>query len=163
MRTLNVIVYAIVFVLAVVAYLKGEQRHILGITEASKTLLNVVPTLIGAFLIAGYVRVLLPENVVREWLGDESGIRGIVVGYAAGILTFGGPFISFPIAASLYHAGGSVKTVTMYITSWALWGGGIIFYEFSILGPKLFTIRLVACIFFPLLAGLIAAFLTKIL
>jgi uncharacterized membrane protein YraQ (UPF0718 family) len=163
MRTLNIIVYAIVFVLAVVAYLKGEQRHILGITEASKTLLNVVPTLIGAFLIAGYVRVLLPENVVREWLGDESGIRGIVVGYAAGILTFGGPFISFPIAASLYHAGGSVKTVTMYITSWALWGGGIIFYEFSILGPKLFTIRLVACIVFPLLAGLIAAFLTKIL
>jgi uncharacterized membrane protein YraQ (UPF0718 family) len=163
MRTLNIIVYAIVFVLAVVAYLKGEQRHILGITEASRTLLHVVPTLIGAFLIAGYVRVLLPENVVREWLGDESGIRGIIVGYLAGILTFGGPFISFPIAASLYHAGGSVKTVTMYITSWALWGGGIIFYEFSILGPKLFTIRLVACIVFPLLAGLIAAFLTKIL
>jgi uncharacterized membrane protein YraQ (UPF0718 family) len=163
MRTLNVIVYAVVLVLAVAAYFKGEQRHILGITEASKTLLLVLPTLIGAFLIAGYVRVLVPEDMMREWLGEESGFKGILVSYIAGTFTFGGPFISFPIAASLYHAGGSVKTVTMYITSWALWGGGIIFYEFSILGFRLFTIRMVASIFFPLLAGVFAAFLTKIL
>ena len=162
MRTLNIIVYAIVLALAVAAYLKGEQRHILGITEASKTLLLVLPTLVGAFLIAGYVRVLMPEDVVRKWLGEESGLKGVVVGYLAGTLTFGGPFISFPIAASLYQAGGSVQTVTTYITSWALWGGGIIFYEFSILGFRLFTIRMVASILFPLLAGIIAAFLTKI-
>jgi hypothetical protein len=44
MRTLNVIVYALALVLVVAAYLKGEQRHILGITEASKTLLSVLPS-----------------------------------------------------------------------------------------------------------------------
>jgi uncharacterized membrane protein YraQ (UPF0718 family) len=136
MRTLNIIVYAVVLVLAVAAYLKGDERHILGISEAIKTLLLVLPTLIGAFLRAGYVHVLVREDVVREWLGAESGFKGVLVGYLAGTLTFGGPFISFPIAASLYHAGGSVRTVTTYITSWALWGGGIIFYEFSILGPS---------------------------
>jgi len=163
MRTLNLIVYAIALVLAVAAYLKGEQRHILGITEATKTFLLVLPALIGAFLIAGYIRVLVPEDVVREWVGEESGFKGVLVGYLAGTLTFGGPFVSFPIAASLYHAGGSVKIVTTYITSWALWGGGIIFYEFSILGPKLFTIRIAASILFPLLAGVIAAFLMKVL
>ncbi|MGB7948160.1 MAG: permease, partial [Candidatus Binatia bacterium] len=85
----------------------------------SKTLLLVLPTLVGAFLIAGHVRVLMPEDVVRKWLGEESGLKGVVVGYLAGTLTFGGPFISFPIAASLYQAGGSVQTVTTYITSWA--------------------------------------------
>ncbi|HET8563892.1 MAG TPA: hypothetical protein VFM35_08485, partial [Candidatus Binatia bacterium] len=58
-------------------------------------------------------------------------------------------------------SGGSVRTVTTYITSWALWGGGIIFYEFSILGPRLFSVRILASILFPLLAGVIAAFLAK--
>ena len=163
MRALNVVVYAIALLLGAAAYLKGGQRHILGVTEAIKMLLLVLPTLIGAFLIAGYVRVLVPEDVVREWLGEESGLKGVLVGYLAGTLTFGGPFISFPIAASLYHAGGSVGTVTTYITSWALWGGGIIFYEFSILGPRLFTIRMVASILFPLIVGVIAAFLAKII
>ena len=163
MRTLNVVVFAIALVLALAAYLKGGQRHILGITEAIKTLLPVLPTLIGAYLIAGYVRVLTPEEVIRDWLGEESGLKGVLVGYLAGTLTFGGPFISLPIAASLYHAGGSVGTVTTYVTAWALWGGGIIFYEFSILGPRLFTIRIIASILFPLLAGVIAASLAKIL
>src|SRR6266487_1614517 len=163
MTALNVVVYAVVLVLAVAAYLKGEQRHILGVTEAIKTLLLVLPTLIGAFLIAGYVRILVPESVIREWLGEESRFKGVLVGYLAGTLTFGGPFISFPIAASLYHAGGSVGTVTTYITSWALWGGGILFYEFAILGVRLFTIRIVASILFPLVAGVIAAFLAKII
>jgi uncharacterized protein len=162
MGTLNVVVYAVALALAVAAYLRGENRHVLGISEAIKTLLAVLPTLIGAYLIAGYVRVLLPEHGVREWLGEESGLKGVLVGYLAGTLTFGGPFISFPIAASLYHAGGSVSTVTTYITSWALWGGGIIFYEFSILGPRLFTIRIIASILFPLVAGVVAAFLAKI-
>jgi len=161
-RTLNIAVYAVVLVLAVAAYLEGEQRHILGITEASKTLLLVLPTLIGAFLIAGYVRVLAPEYLVRQWLGEESGLKGVLIGYLAGTLTFGGPFISFPIAASLYHAGGSVGTVTTYITSWALWGGGILFYEFAILGARLFTIRIVASILFPLMAGVIATLIAKV-
>ena len=162
MTALNVVVYAVALVLAVAAYLKGGERHILGVIEAIKTIWLVLPTLIGAFLIAGYIRVLMPEDVVREWLGEESGLKGVLIGYLAGTLTFGGPFISFPIAASLYHAGGSVGTVTTYITSWALWGGGIIFYEFSILGPRLFTIRIIASILFPLLAGVIAVFLARI-
>ena len=128
-------------------------------SPTDNTFLLVLPTLIGAFLIAGYIRVLVPEGVVQKWVGEESGFKGILVGYLAGTLTFGGPFISFPIAASLYHAGGSVITVTTYITSSALWGGGIIFYEFSILG-LVFTIRLVS-ILFPLLVGGATAFSLK--
>ena len=50
------------------AYFKGGQRHVLGVTEAIKTL-SLVFRLMGAFLIAGYVRVLVPEEVVREWPG----------------------------------------------------------------------------------------------
>src|SRR5262249_1980788 len=109
MTALNVVVYAFALVLAVAAYLKGEERHILGVIEAIKTILLVLPTLIGAFLIAGYMRVLMPEDVVGEWLGEGSGVKGVLIGYLAGTLTFGGPFISFPIAASLYHAGGVLE------------------------------------------------------
>jgi hypothetical protein len=76
MMALNAIVYAVALVLAVAAYLKGGEGHILGVTEAIKTLWPVLPTLIGAYLIAGYVRVLLPEDVLREWLGEESGLKG---------------------------------------------------------------------------------------
>ena len=161
MKILNVAIYAVVLALALIAYSKGGNRHIAGVTVATQTFLSVLPTLLGAVLIAGYVRVLIPENVIQEWLGEESGFKGVLVGYLAGTLTFGGPFISFPIAASLYHTGSSVGTVTTYITAWALWGGGIVFYELAILGPRLFTIRIAASLVFPLIAGSVATLLAK--
>src|SRR5262245_65904360 len=97
MTALNVVVYAVALVLAVAAYLKGGERHILGVIEAIKTILLVLPTLIGAFLIAGYIRVLMPEEVVGEWLGKESGLKGVLIGYLAGNLTYGGLIIGFYI------------------------------------------------------------------
>lgn len=161
MRVANAVIVILTVVLALIAYLQGGNRHIAGITQGAKMVLPVLPMLLCAFLIAGYLRVLLPESVVQGWLGRESGFRGLVVGYVAGILTFGGPFVSFPIAASLYHAGASVETVTVYVTSWALWGGGIIFYEVSILGPRLFAIRILVSLIFPLIAGLLADLLDR--
>jgi uncharacterized membrane protein YraQ (UPF0718 family) len=160
-RVANAVIVILTLVLALTAYLQGGNRHITGITEGAKMILPILPMFLCAFLIAGYLRVLLPESVVQGWLGKESGFRGLVVGYMAGILTFGGPFVSIPIAASLYQVGASVQTVTVYVTSWALWGGGIIFYEVSILGPRLFAIRILVSLFFPLIAGLLAGLLDR--
>jgi uncharacterized membrane protein YraQ (UPF0718 family) len=160
-KTLNIIVYVTAAALAIAAYSQGGNRHVLGVTTGMRMLLVSLPTLLGALLIAGYIKVLVPESFIRAWLGQESGYKGILAGYLAGTVTVGGPFISFPIAASLYQAGASVGTVTTYITSWALWGGGIIFYELAILGPRLFAIRIIASILFPLAAGAVAAFLAR--
>ncbi|NIO08815.1 MAG: hypothetical protein GTO40_12685 [Deltaproteobacteria bacterium] len=161
MKVMNAVLISLVIILAVCAYFQGDGRHISGLSKGMKMLFAIVPAFVCASLIAGYLQVLLPESVIQGWLGDESGLKGIAVGYLAGFSTFGGPFVSFPVAASLYQAGASVATVTTFITSWAIWGGGIIFYELSILGPRLFAIRITASFFFPLIAGLIAGYLAK--
>ena len=162
MKIINIFVIGVVAVLAIIAYIQGGNRHIAGLTTGTKMMLPVLPALLCAFIIAGYMRVLIPPVAIKEWLGQEAGFRGIALGYLGGLVTFGGPFVTFPVAASLYSAGASVSTVTAYITSWALWGGGIIFYELAILGPRLFTIRITACIIFPLLAAVVAGYLAKL-
>ncbi len=161
MKVINIVLVTIVLLLALCAYLLGDGRHISGLSKGTKMLLGIIPAIVCASLIAGYIQVLLPETVIQSWLGKESGLKGIAVGYLAGFTIFGGPFVTFPIAASLYQAGASVATVTTFITSWAIWGGGIAFYEVSILGPRLFAIRIAASFLFPLMAGLIAGYLAK--
>ncbi len=121
MKIINIFIITLTLALALTAYLQGGNRHIAGLTVGMKMLLSVLPALLCAFFISGYIQVLLPETVIQEWLSREAGFKGIVVGYLAGVLTFGGPFVSFPLAASLYSAGASVATVTAFITSWALW------------------------------------------
>ena len=161
MKVMNAVLIALVLILAVLAYFQGDGRHLSGLSKGTKMLLAIFPAFVCASLIAGYIQVLLPEAVIQGWLGKESGLKGIAVGYLAGFATFGGPFVSFPVAASLYQAGASVATVTTFITSWAIWGGGIVFYELSILGPRLFAIRITASFLFPLIAGLIAGYLAE--
>ena len=161
MKFINIFVISLTLALVATAYFQGGNRLGAGLSTTTKMLVPVLPALLCAFLIAGYMRVLLPETVIAAWLGKEAGFKGIIVGYFAGALTFGGPFVSFPLAASLYSAGASVATVTAYITSWALWGGGIVFYEVAILGPRLFTIRIVSSLIFPLVAALAAGYLAK--
>ena len=90
------------------------------LSKGTKTLLAIFPAFVCASLIAGYIQVFLLETVIQGWLGTESGLKGIAVGYLAGFAIFGGPFVSFPVAASLYQAGASVATVTTFITSWAI-------------------------------------------
>ena len=161
MKVMNIVLIAIVLLLALIAYYQGDGRHITGMSKGTKMLVSIFPAMVCATLIAGFIQVLLPETVIQGWLGKESGFKGIAVGYLAGFTIFGGPFVTFPVAASLYQAGASVATVTTFITSWAIWGGGIAFYEVSILGPRLFAIRIAASFLFPLMAGLIAGYLAK--
>ena len=162
MKIINIVVLTLTLGLAVIAYWKGGYRNLsAGISEGTQMFLPILPVLLCSFFMAGYLRVLLPEAVVLSWLGTEAGWRGIAVSYLAGTVTFGGPFVSFPIAATFFQVGASAQIVTVYITSWALWGGGIAFYELAILGPKFFAARLAVNFLFPLLAGAVVGILMK--
>ena len=79
-----------------------------------------------------------------------------MIGCIAGALTPGGPYVSFPIVASLYKAGAGVGTVVAYVTAWSLWAVGRLPLEISLIGPKFTLIRFLSTLIFPPLAGLIA-------
>lgn len=127
-----------------------------GFRIASKMLVDVLPMLLIAFVLAGMVRALIPAEIIVRYLGKEAGFKGIILACAAGAVSPGGPFINFPLVAMLYQAGASIGAVVGFVTAWALWPGVRMIWEISILGPKVALIRLAATIAFPPIAGLIA-------
>jgi len=163
MNTAAVVMFIIAVVLLFVAYLQGDNLHILGLKKAGNMLLQVFPLLIAAFVIAGLVQVLIPREFIVKWLGQEAGFKGILFGTIAGGLTPGGPFVSFPIVASIYKSGAGIGTVVAYVTAWSLVAVGRLPYEISLISPKFAAIRLACTFFFPPIAGLIAQlFFSKI-
>lgn len=159
MNTATVVMFIIAIVLLVVAYLQGDNLHILGLKAAAKMFGQVMPILIAAFLIAGLIQVLIPKEFIVKWLGKEAGFEGILFGSLAGGLTPGGPVISFPIVASIYKSGAGIGTVVAYVTAWSLVSVARLPYEISLISPKFAAIRLACTFFFPPIAGLIAWFL----
>jgi uncharacterized membrane protein YraQ (UPF0718 family) len=146
-------------VLLFIGYSRGEGEHILGIKSAFNMILEILPLLILAFIVAGMVQILLPREMISKWIGTESGIRGIIIGSIAGGLAPGGPYVSLPIVAGLLKAGAGIGTMVAFLTGWSLWAITRLPMEIGILGWKFTLLRVVSTILFPPIAGLIAQML----
>ncbi|MEE8483369.1 MAG: permease, partial [Nitrospinota bacterium] len=152
----TLIMAALAVSLLVFGYIKGGGQHITGLNAAWKMMLDILPLLIFAMIVGSMVPILLPKELLVKWVGGESGIRGILVGSVAGALTPGGPFVSFPIAASLLRSGASISAMVAFITGWLIYSLSRLPLEVGILGWKFTLIRVASTFFFPPIAGLIA-------
>lgn len=152
----TIVMGVIAIALLYIGYQKGGGAHILGLKSAGTLLLQIVPLLILAFIVAGMVQVLIPKEMISKWVGVESGFRGVLIGTGIGAVMPGGPYVSLPLAAGLLRVGASVGTMVALLTAWSLLAVMRLPMELGIMGWKFMLIRLTCTFFFPPIAGLIA-------
>ena len=158
--TSTIIMISAAAVLFAVAYLKSPDSAFRGLGLTKDLLIQVTPRLLAAFVIAGLVQVLVPQELVVQWMGKESGFKGILIGTALGGLTPGGPMTHFPILASFYQMGIGVGPLIAYLTAWLLFGlQRVVMWELPFLGPQIVVVRIASSLFLPLFAGWFASVL----
>lgn len=151
------IVAAVALVLAAIAWWQGGAALAAsGLAAGGLALLEVIPLLIAAFLIAGLIRALVSQELVNRWLGSASGWRGIALGCLAGALIPGGPYAYYPIAAALLGAGASLGVLVAFVTAKNLWSVTRLPFEFGLLGAHLTLIRFAVTFVVPPLLGFAA-------
>lgn len=137
--------------------LKGAEIFFGTFAADARMLLDLLPRMVVALLLAGALFVLLPRDKVARWLGAESGFRGLVLAGIAGILTPGGPMTSFPMAAVMVGAGADIGAAVTYITAWMFLGlTRLLVWEIPFMGAEFAAIRFAVSLALPILAGLIA-------
>ena len=157
----NMIIPTLVLgLIAIGLLIYGHQTgvHSQGLKNAFTMTLQILPMLFFSFIIAGMVQVLVSPNAFLQWIGPESGIKGIFLGTITGAITPGGPFVSLPIVAGFIHSGAGIGTMVAFITSWSIWAVMRLPLEIGILGWEFTTVRLASSAILPILAGLIARF-----
>jgi uncharacterized membrane protein YraQ (UPF0718 family) len=117
------------------------------------TLKRTLPLLVVAFVIVGYVNALEPQSFVRTWIGPQSGLKGILIGTAAGMLLPGGPYVVFPLIATLFGSGAGMGPTLAMITSWAALALLSVSFELPFLGWRFTLIRLGLGFVVPILVG----------
>jgi uncharacterized membrane protein YraQ (UPF0718 family) len=152
----TIIMGALALALILIAYYRGDGEHILGLKFGGAMLIQVLPLLLLAMIVAGMVQVLIPHELISKWIGAESGIRGLLIGTVMGGITPGGPIVSMPIAAGLLRTGASLGTMVAFVTSWSLIAASRLPLEIGVMGWKFALIRLACTFFFPPIAGLLA-------
>ncbi len=116
-----------------------------------------MPRLVVALISAGLFAELLPEDVVRQYLGDTSGFTGVLLGAALGVFTPGGAFVAFALAAGAASAGATEAALVAYIVAWALFAlTKVITEELAFLGARFILVRAAISFPLPILAGALA-------
>ena len=152
----TIIMAVLAIVLVFIGYQKGGGEHVLGLKAAGTLLFQVLPLLVLAFIVAGMIQTLIPQEVISRWVGVESGFKGILIGTALGAITPGGPYITMPIAAGMLRTGAGIGTMVAFLTSWSLIAVARLPMEVGLMGWRFSLIRLACSFFFPPIAGLIA-------
>jgi uncharacterized membrane protein YraQ (UPF0718 family) len=147
-----------VVVAAVIVYRRDGQARFLEILVSDVHLfIDILPKVLAACLIAAFVAVLTPREVVLRWVGAESGFLGIIVATLAGTICPGGPITIFPIAAAFVAIGADIGAAIAFITSWTLLGyARILVWELPFFGGEFVIWRSIISIPLPIVAGLLA-------
>jgi len=152
----TVIMGLLAIILVFIGYHKGAGEHLLGLKSAMEMTIQILPIVILAFIVAGMIQILIPQELLSKWIGRESGMRGILIGTLAGGLAPGNPYVNLPIAAGLLRSGASIGAMVAFLTGWSLWSVARLPLEVSIMGWKFTLVRIASTFFFPPIAGLIA-------
>jgi uncharacterized membrane protein YraQ (UPF0718 family) len=145
-----------------IAYTRRPGLAADGLLQGGKLLRGVAPELILGFALAGLVDVLVPSATMVRWLGAESGNRGILIGWLAGLALPGGPYVFFPVVASLFRQGAAPAALITLITAKTLVSPiRMLTYEAPVLGWPLTLARLIPGLLVPPLVGLLGGAIYK--
>ena len=161
--TQTTIILSIAAVILVLINSKKNGKQYDGIKSGIKQMLYTAPLIIVAFVLAGLIEVLIPEEFVRSWLSKEAGLRGIFLGTLGGMLLAMGPYAFFPIASSIMDSGAGSGTMISLITGWTLLSLSKMPFETAFFGMKFFVSKLALSIPFSIASGFIAHILEVLL
>jgi len=143
---------------AATVYWRDGAQHFLAILGGDVTLFGeMLPKVLAGCLIAAFVTLLLPREVVARWVGHESGFSGLLIAAFFGFLLPGGPITIYPVAGAFLAMGADAGAVVAFITCWTLCGyTRALVWELPFFGPHFVIWRIIAALPLPLIAGLLA-------
>ena len=137
----TVILYAAAIILLAISLVKDRKKTKAAIKKGWMAFLKILPVLIPLFIIVGVVLSVVSPGMIRNLLGENSGILGVAIGMIAGSIAFIPPFVAFPLGADLLSNGAGYPQVAAFITT--LMAVGIVYWaaEKKFFGQKAVVLR----------------------
>jgi len=131
-----------------------EKQEIAGIT--ARRIATEMFTIFPAVLILmGLFAVWVSKETVMQFLGENSGLKGIALALFFGALPTGPLYIAFPLAAGLHQKGASLGNIAIFLTAWACIKLPQELVELQFLGVRFMLVRLGLTILAAVIMGMI--------
>jgi uncharacterized protein len=148
----------------VVAVLRDPALPLHGLNASGRLLRSVWIELLLGFVLAGLLEVLIPSPMLSRWLGAERLGQGIVLGWVAGLVMPGGPYLFFPVAANLFKSGAAPGPLIALLTAKTLVSPiRTLTYEAPLMGWPLTLARFIPGVLLPPVMGVLGQWLFGVL
>lgn len=105
-----------------------------------KEMAMVIPPV---FLLLGLLDVWVPRETMIKYMGEKSGVKGVILAIVLGSAAAGPLYGAFPIAAVFMKKGVKFSNILIFIGAWSTTKIPMFLFEMSALGTKFAVTRLI--------------------
>ena len=132
------ILLVVLLILTIIDYDLGKAS--LDITLYSlKEMIQVIPPI---FVLLGLLDVWVPRDSMMKYMGEKSGITGILLSILLGSAAAGPLYGAFPIAAVFMKKGVKFSNILIFIGAWSTTKIPMFLFEMASLGSRFALTRL---------------------
>lgn len=137
----TIILYILAFVLLLISFIKDRHKTKIALKKGWMSFKKIMPILIPLFIIVGIILTIVTPDMIKSFLGEDSGALGILIALIVGSVSFLPPFVTYPLGAELIREGAGYPQVAALVT--ALMGVGFVylFIESKFFGSKATFLR----------------------
>ncbi|MFH1651201.1 MAG: permease [Chloroflexota bacterium] len=151
------VLFALVALAAVTAGVQGGWPLIAGaLGQGVQLFQSVWLYFILGLILGGQVQKLVPSQLIATWMGQASGMKGILVGSGLSMVLPLGPYVFLPIIAGIYEAGAGAGPVIALLAGRSLIGlQTIVTWQIPFLGVGIPMARFLAGVLLPPFIGIL--------
>lgn len=135
------IINGIAIIGLIAAFIVSKEKAITSLKMAGKSFVKILPMVFIIILAIGLLLGFVPPDQISRFVGEQSGIGGVLLVGIVGALMHIPALISFPLAASLLDSEASITAVAAFITTLTMIGTITLPLEIKELGKKMALLR----------------------
>lgn len=113
------------------------------LTVTRDNVIEMLSFLPPIFVLLGLLDVWVDRETMMKYMGDKSGLRGILLAFILGSAAAGPLYAAFPMAGVMLKKGARLLNVFIFIGAWSTTKIPLIMFETATLGLRFMAMRLV--------------------
>lgn len=111
--------------------------------SATSSFIQMLSVLPPIMILLGLMDVWVPRETLMKYMGNDSGILGILLAMAIGSIAAGPMYAAFPFTAVLIKKGVKFSNVIIFMNAWCVTKISTLLFEISALGYSFTIARLI--------------------
>lgn len=112
-------------------------------TLSYKSLFEMLSVLPPIFILLGLMDVWMKKETLMKYMGEDSGLVGIIIAFVLGSIAAGPLYGAFPVAVVLLKKGCKLSNVFVMIGAWSTTKIPLLMFEASSMGLRFTLYRLI--------------------